>query len=240
MTYLRLFLGAALLSSCGLIDSDVTNFDLTLPDKAFSVDASGWQVNQQAADTFLNMSCSSTPMMQNVCMAAAMQACPENCSGDCGTANKCELELNISAYKSIDLVTEKPELNSINDKPVIKVTIDSVTYAVTSNTLNTETPELGVYVAPITVMDPKDPMAKKIGIIASVPAGTTVAARDMVYTADGKQTLVDTMSTYKNPFNVIVGTGGKPEDPKLVIKAGDPVPMGKLDAVIQIKAHAGL
>ena len=28
----------------------------------------------------------------------------------------------------------------------------------------------------------------------------------MMFTADGKQTLVDIMSTYKNPFNVIVGS----------------------------------
>ena len=233
MTYLRLCV-LALVPACGLIDSDVSNFNLDLPDKAFSVDASGWQVNQQAADTFLNMSCSSSPM---ICSSAATQACPMNCSGSCGPASKCELELNISAYKPIDLVMEKPELNSINDKPVIKVTIDSVAYSVTSNTLNVATPEMGVYVAPITVMDPKDPMAKQVGIIASVPAGATVATRDMTYTADGKQVLIDTMSTYKNPFNVIVGTS---VDNPIVIKAGDSVPMGKLDAVIQIRAHAGL
>jgi hypothetical protein len=237
MTYLRLSL-LALVSSCGLIDSDVTNFNLTLPDKAFSVDASGWQVDQMEADTFLTMSCGTS---QSICSSAAMQACPMNCTGACSpTTSMCELQLNVSAYKSIDLVMEKPELNQINDQPVIKVTIDSVRYAVNANTLNVATPELGVYVAPITVMDPKDPMAKKIGIIAAVPAGATVAARDMVYTSGGKQILVDTMSTYKNPFNVIVGTGGGADDPKLVVKAGDPVPTGKLDAVIQISAHAGL
>lgn len=237
MTYLRLF-ALALVSSCGLIDSDVTNFDLTLPDKAFSVDASGWDVDQMAADTFLNMSCTGS---QSICSSAATQACPMNCSGSCSAStSKCELVLNVSAYKSIDLVMEKPELNQINDQPVIKVQIDSLRYAVNANTLNVATPELGVYVAPVTVMDPKDPMAKKIGIIASVPAGATVASRDMVYTTDGKQILIDTMSTYKNPFNVIVGTGGGADDPKLVVKAGDPVPVGKLDAVIQIKAHAGL
>jgi hypothetical protein len=164
-----------------------------------------------------------------------------NCTGSCGdTSQKCELELNISAYQGIDLVMEKPELNQINDKPVIKVAIDSVRYAVTANSLNVATPTMYVYVAPITVMDPKDPMAKKIGVIESVPAGATVTAKDMTYTTDGKQVLVDTMSSYKNPFNVIVGTGGGMDDPKLVIKAGDQVPMGKLDAVIQIKAHAGL
>jgi hypothetical protein len=233
MTYLRFCL-LALVSSCGLIDSDVTNFDLTLPDKAFSVDASGWQVDQMAADTFLAMSCSGSA---TICSSAATQACPMNCSGRCGSTSKCELELNVSAYKGINLVTEKPELNQINDQPVIKVTIDSVRYAVTANTLNVATPEMGVYVAPITVMDPKDPMAKQIGTIASVPASSTVASRDMTYTTDGKQILVDTMSTYKNPFNVIVGTS---KDNPIVISAGQMVPTGKLDAVIQIKAHAGL
>jgi hypothetical protein len=234
MTAIRLCL-LAVLPACGLIDSDVTNFDLTLPDKQFSVDASGWQVNQMAADTFLAMSCAGSP---SICSSAATQACPMNCSGSCGTTSqKCELELNVSAYKGIDLVMEKPELNQINDKPVIKVTIDSVRYAVTANTLNVATPEMGVFVAPITVMDPKDPMAKQVGIIESVPAGATVASRDMTYTADGKQALIDTMSTYKNPFNVIIGTS---KDNPIVIKAGDKVPMGKLDSVIQIKAHAGL
>jgi hypothetical protein len=96
---------------------------------------------------------------------------------------------------------------------------------------------MGVYVAPITVMDPKDPMAKRIGIIPSVPAMSMVAVRDMEFTPDGRQILIDTMSTYKNPFNVIVGTSK--ENP-IVIKSGQMVPMGKLDAVIQIKAHAGL
>ena len=233
MTYLRLWI-LALVPACGLIDSDVTNFNLDLPDKQFSVDASGWQVNQTAADTFLNMSC--TPGSQNVCMAAAMSACPMNCSGDCPT-NRCVLELHVSAYKGIDLVTEKPELKQIDDRPVISVEIDSVRYTVTANTLNVNTPEMGVYVAPITVMDPKDPMAKQIGIIEAVPAGATVAPKDMTYTADGKQILVDTMSAYKNPFNVIVGTS---TDNAIVIAAGQPVPTGKLDAVIQIKAHAGL
>jgi hypothetical protein len=231
MTYLRLCVGALLMSGCGLISSDVTNFDLTLPDKSFSVDASGWNVSQPAADAFLSMSCSSG----QICQSAASTACPMNCSADC-ISSMCALYLNVSVYKSIDLVMEKPELKSINDEPVIKVTIDSVKYAVTSNTLNVATPVMGVYVAPINVMDPLNPAAHKIGTVQAVPASATVASRDMDYTPDGKQALIDIMSTYKNPFNVIVGTGDNP----IVLEAGDPVPTGKLDAVIQIKAHAGI
>src|SRR5262245_24547988 len=206
MTYLRLALGASIALGCGLIQSDVTNFDLTLKDKSFSVDASGWQVTQMQVDAFVNTSCTMGSGSMNVCSAAASMACPMNCTGVCGTSNKCELLLDVSVYKPVDLVSEQPELKTINDEPVIKVTIDSVTFAVSNNTLNVATPILGVYVAPVNVMDPHNPMAKRIGTIPSVPAGTTVASRDMMYTPDGKQALVEIMSTYKSPFNVIVGT----------------------------------
>jgi hypothetical protein len=227
----RLLAVAYLATGCGLIDSDVTNFNLALEPKKFSVDASGWQVNQQAADTFLMTSCASAP---TVCMSAASSACPMNCTGECNSStNTCDLGLKVSIYQGIDLVMEKPELKEINDRAIIDVTIDSVTYAVTANTLNVETPEMKVYVAPMSIMDPDDPMAKHIGTVAPVPAGATVANRDMVFTADGKAALVDIMSTYKIPFNVIVGT-------KIVIGAGDSVPTGKLDAQVEIKAHAGL
>ena len=232
MTYLRLCLGALLVTGCGLIESNVADIDLTLMDKSFSVDASGWNVNQMQADTFLNMSCSS----DSICTSAASLACPMNCTGRCGPASRCELRLAVSVYKSIDLLAEQPELKTIDDKPIIKVTVDSVTYAVHTNTLTVPTPEMGVYVAPINIMDPLSPMAKKIGTIQAVPAGTTVASRDMTYTADGQQALIEIMSTYKNPFNVIVGTGEMP----IVMTAGSTVPAGKLDAVIRIKAHAGI
>jgi hypothetical protein len=231
MTSLRICLGAVLLSGCGLISSDVTNFDLTLPEKSFSVDASGYQINQQAADQFLGTSCAGAP---SVCSSAATSACPMDCSGECSTTtNKCVLHLDVGVYQMIDLVAEKPELKSINDEPVIKVTIDSVTYRVPMNTLNVATPQMTVYVAPMSVMDPTDPMAKQVGTIAPIDAGVTVGMADMAYTADGKQNLMDVMSTYKTPFNVIVGA-------VLEVKQGDPVPTGRLDAVVQIKAHAGL
>ena len=67
-------------------------------------------------------------------------------------SNTCELALDVGVYKTVDLVTEKPELKTINDQPVIKVTIDSVTYEVTANTLNVATPALTVYVAPMSVI----------------------------------------------------------------------------------------
>ena len=219
-------------SGCGLISSDVTNFDLTLPDKTFTIDATGWQVNQQQAMVLLSTNCSSQP---TVCASAAMQACQMGCSGSCNTSTQtCDLSLDVSLYRPIDLISEKPELKSINDEPVIKVTIDSVTYEVTANTLNVATPEMKIYVAPMSVMNPKDPLAKEIGTISAVPAGmTTTAPQNIAFNANGKADLVNIMSTFKTPFNVLVGS-------TLVVRNGTPVPQGKLDAVVHIKAHAGL
>ena len=231
MNSLRLALGALALSGCGLISSDVTNFDLTLKPKQFTVDTSSWQVSQQAADTFLNTPCQMTT--QNVCTTAAMSACAMGCTGVCGSSSKCELELNVAVHQLVDLGMEQPELNTINNEPVIKVTIDSLQYEVTSNTLNVDTPPFELYVAPMTIMDPKDPAALPVGTVDPIPAGMTVALKDMTYTTDGKKNLVTTMGSYKNPFNVIVGA-------TLTLKAGDMVPTGKLDATVHIKAHASL
>src|SRR5688572_18110949 len=123
MTYLGTCLGLLLAAStgCGLISSDVADFDLTLPDKSFSIDTAGWQVDQMQAQVLLNTNCSAAP---SVCNTAAQNVCDMNCSGTCNTSQRCELQLDVSLYKSINLVEEKPELKSINDWPVIKVTID--------------------------------------------------------------------------------------------------------------------
>lgn len=223
---------AGAVSGCGLISSDITNFDLTLPDKDFAIDSASWMVDGTLVQSYLATSCASTP---TVCNSAAMQACAKDCTGLCdSTSHTCDLSLAVGLYQMIDLVSEKPELKQINDQPVIKVVIDHVTYAVTANTLDIPTPPMTIYVAPTSVMDPKDPSAKAIGTIAAVPAmTTTVSPQEMVYTATGKADLVAIMSTFKTPFNLIVGA-------TLTLKAGDPVPAGKLEAIVHIEAHAGI
>ncbi|MBA3819230.1 MAG: hypothetical protein H0X17_10090 [Deltaproteobacteria bacterium] len=217
-------------TGCGLISSDVTNFNLDLPEKKFSIDSAGWDIDAQRADAYFNTSCSSSTQ----CNTAAELACEMDCSGMCNANSRCELNMEVGLHQGVNLVMEKPELQSINDEPVIKVTIDAVTYAITQNTLNVETPELAVYVAPMSIMDPKDSMAKKIGTIAPIAAGaTTPTEQQLMFTPDGKAALVAVMNNYKTPFNVIVGS-------TLTVQPGQPVPAGKLDAVVNIRAHAGL
>ena len=226
--------GAALiaLSSCGLISSDVTNFDLTLPDKNFSVDAASWEIMDADARQLLMTSCAGN---ETICGSAAQAACPMNCDGECNASTQtCDLFLGISLYQNVDLLAEKPELQQINDEPVIKVTLDSVTWEVTANTLDTATPPMTVYVAPMSIMDPNAPEAKAIGTISGVdPGQVTDGPQQIAFTATGKADLIAAMSTFKTPFNVIVGS-------TITVGQGQSVPQGRLDAVVHIRAHAGL
>src|SRR4051812_4918070 len=129
----------AMLAGCGLISEDVTNFDLTLPEKKFTIDASAWEVPQAAADRLTAMSCTSDATT-NTCNSAVKNVCPMGCSGICNASQTCDVSLDISLSQSVNLVMEKPELKSLSDQSVIKVTIDSVTYEIRSNTLNVDTP----------------------------------------------------------------------------------------------------
>lgn len=236
MTYLRLLVAACVLSAtgCGLISSDVTNFDLTLPDKKFSVDTSSWQVNMAAANVYLMQTCDPTKPPPNVCSSAVAQACQTGCSGSCDTSSrKCDLSLDVAAHQAVNLVMEKPELSTINNQPLIHVTIDSLQYEVTNNTLSIATPAITIYVAPMSIMDPNDPMAQKVGTVDPIPAMTTVALKDLTFDPSGKQNLVTIMGSYKTPFNVLAGT-------TLTVMDGQMLPTGKLDAIVHIKAHATL
>jgi hypothetical protein len=109
-----------------------------------------------------------------------------------------------------------------------------VTWEVTMNTLTADTPPMTVFVAPMSVMDPNSPDAKAVGTISAITAGeVTDEPRAIAFTPTGKADLISAMSTFKTPFNIIVGS-------ELTIRAGDTFPSGRLDAVVNIKAHAGL
>jgi hypothetical protein len=228
-----LCLTSPVVTGCGLISSDVTNFDLTLPPKMFTIDASGWQVDTAQANAYLEMDCSTRPA---VCTTAVQLACTMNCSGSCNAAQTCDLSLDISRSQPVDLLSEKPELKAIDDEPLIKVTVDSVSYEVTSNTLSVDTPELTVYVAPISAIavDRFDAQVKAIGTIAPIPAGSVTAqAEQLKFTPTGKAELVKIMSSFKTPFNVLVGSS-------IVVTRGQAMPTGKLAATVHIAGHAGL
>lgn len=230
---MRTLLGVLLLASvagCGLVDPDIGDFDLFIKDKQFTVDTEQWELQDVGA--FTSTDCSQST---GICAAAAEQACTSGqCFGRCnGETDTCELQIIVALWNAVDVKTENSELSTIDDQPVIDVTIDSIDYEVTENTLTIDTPEFTVYVAPSTIMSPGDPEAIAIGTIPGVTSRTMVALTSVQLTDDGKATLKSFMDEFMTPFNIIVGA-------ELVVGMGDPVPSGAMTANVQVRAHAGL
>ncbi len=221
---------AAPLLGCGLVDPNITNFDLALPNKTFTIDSANWGLMN--ADQLTSQTCTVSP---DPCAAAAEQACAMGtCIAQCNaTSLTCDLTLFVSLFTPVDLLVEKPELSTIQDEPVIDVTIDAITYTVMENTLNVATPEMKVYAAPMTVIRAGDPLAREIGTVPAIPAGMTMGETAVVLSPSGKATLAEFMGDFKTPFNIVVGSN-------LLVQQGDPVPAGRLVVNVGVKAHAGV
>jgi hypothetical protein len=228
----RLGLGVLLLAcGCGLVNSNAADVALDLPPKPFSIDTSGWQVTQMAANAYLATSCD-PGASTDVCAVAATSACPMNCSGSCdSSAHTCDLALEIAAHQMVNLLTDAPSLEAIADHSGVTITVDSVQYQVTDNSLNIATPPITVYVAPMSSTAPTDPGVTAIATIEPVAAQAVVASANLAFVAGGEAALSAAMNDFKDPFNVIVGAA-------ITLKPGDPLPTGKLDATVQINAHA--
>ena len=216
-------------SGCGIIDSDITQFDLSLPDRTFTIDTDQWNVDSSTT-TFPDIPCSTD---MDVCADAVTAYCGvDRCTGAC-VNDLCEMTVQVSLWRGVDLYNEKPELQTIDNQPLVNVTIDNVHYEVTENTLNFDTPELVLYAAPQAVMSPSDPEARRIGEIPSIPAGSQVSSQNLLVTPDGEVDLKAFMRDYRTPFNIIIGS-------EVTVQAGDPMPIGRIEAEIGVEAYAGI
>lgn len=222
---------ALALAGCGLlVDSNITDFNLDLPKKTFTIDAANWGL--QGADALTSQTCTVAP---DPCAAAAAATCTDGtCIAQCNPSSlTCDLTLFVGLHTPINLLSEKPELASIDGQPLVDVTIDAITYEVTENTMNVGTPEMKVYAAPITVTRPGDPLSREIGTVPAIAAGMTMGETAVVLSPTGKATLAEFMGAYETPFNIIVGSN-------LLVQQGDPVPTGRLVVTVAVKAHAGV
>lgn len=218
------------MSGCGLIDPDITQFNLSLPDQEFTIDTAQWGLSGDA--TFPAIPCDPA---NDMCDDLTDLVCssPE-CRGYCAPEQMtCRVEVSVALSESINLVEEKPELQTIDNQPFLQVTIDEVLYEVEENSLNFDSPEVRVYVAPQNVMSPDSPDARLVGIIETVPAMRSQAPTPMQLTSDGEGNLRDMMGDYRSVFNVIVGT-------TVDIGEGMEMPSGRAVARVAVDAHAGL
>jgi hypothetical protein len=73
--------------------------------------------------------------------------------------------------------------------------------------------------------------AQAVGIIPSLTPGSTIEDESVELTASGRMVLANRMRDYQTPFNLVVGA-------TVLLRAGDPVPSGRLVANLRVSAHA--
>jgi hypothetical protein len=227
----RLALAAVLLSAGCLIDSNIADFDLSLPEKELTVDTADWMLTDET--TVPSVDCSE---MAGVCSAGVAEICSASdlCFGSCDSDTEtCNAEVLIELFQRFELATEKPELSEIDGKPLVDVSIRRIGYTVSENTMNVDSPELAVYIGPQEAMSSGHPQAEQIGTIPVVAAGSTVESGEVELLDSAEQTMERFLRDYRTPFNVIVGS-------LVELEAGDMVPQGRLVAIVQVDATAGI
>jgi hypothetical protein len=215
-------LAAFSLAGCGLISSDVFRVTFDLPVESYTLDTAQWGSLPPAAQnsTFPSIACTTD---NDCCTLGALAGI------DCATtpltcqANLCEADVPVSQSTPIDLSTDvKPSLAQYTS--LAHITISSISYTVSNNSLNVDLPTLSIYLAPSGVTDPTDPRAVLFGTVPSIPAGSDPSAQVQLVSNSGAIFEMFT-SNLATPFDIIVATTVK-------IVAGTPVPSGHITIAV--------
>ncbi|MCG8416552.1 MAG: hypothetical protein MJE77_01260 [Proteobacteria bacterium] len=222
---------AGLISACGLIDPDITEFRFVTEDKEFTIDTGNWGLSGEGK--FPRIPCDPA---NDQCIAASMAYCTsgENaeCTASCTPANSCQVTVLASLDSEIKL-SEENEFQSINNQPLARVSVESVEYQIVENTLEVPSPVLDIFVGPLGTTAPSQLDARPIGSVDSVEARTKKSWTAIEFTAQGRDALRTLMEgeEYKSPFNVIIST-------RLDIVEKDPIPSGHVRVGVRITASA--
>ncbi len=215
------------LAGC-VIDSKVDEVNLDLLERRVIVDTADWELTDEG--TMPSVECAARP---DLCVEHVEMWCgaDEICDATCAQET-CEVNVLVALWNTIDLTVEQAAaLAQLEGRPLQTVTIDEVAFTVSENTLNVDSPALTVSVAPTGVMSVGGGGAEAVGIIPSLPPGETITLESIELTPRGQMVLANRMREYQTPFNLVVGS-------TILLRAGDPVPSGRLVADLKVSAHA--
>ncbi|HKA86186.1 MAG TPA: hypothetical protein VKE22_00920 [Haliangiales bacterium] len=209
---------------CGLISSDVTNISLALPPQDFRIDSSDWRMPPGA-----------TPIIPCAgdCSALSAAVCTQqNCSVACGSDSVCYAKVTISLKNDFDLARDAPSYHQVSTLPAVSVTVQSVTFDISENTLNLATPSLSVYFGPTSITGPNDPGAELVGTIPAVPAGQT-GHFPVAFSSNGPDIVKKYMDDFHTPFRAIIfGV--------VIVHGGQASPTGRMVGQVNAIAKASL
>jgi hypothetical protein len=206
-------------ASCDLL-SEATSFTICTDPETITIDTSqlGLTVNGAVIPV---VDCS----QQDLCSQAAQQVtcggAGYQCEVVCGPSKTCEVDATAWHYEDVDL-SQKIQ-NQLQSQAIEKVTLERVSYAVTQNTLNFDTPQLSLYLGSQAMTQP-DNNSTLFGTMPPVPAGTK-ADGVLQPTPQGQSALNGFVRNYKTPFRIL-------GEANLVFPSGAALPSGSLTATI--------
>ena len=138
----------------------------------------------------------------------------------CNSSGVCEADVPESASSSVDLAMQVPVLQSFAGHGLSSITISSISYTVSNNSLNIDLPPLTIYLAPDGATKPSDSGAEEFGTIPAIPAGTNPSGMVMLV-PNAAAVFAKFTGNISMPFTIIAaGT--------VVVPGGSPVPSGAI------------
>jgi len=189
-----------------LISSDVTETRFALPMRSFSFDSSSFgapsgisnEVPCGAGQAIVDCCAPPVPVPGLDCSVTQL-GCEQNENG----MSVCTAHVPVSQGQMLNLGQEVPKLAPYTGYVDIK--IKRISYAVTTNTLNVNLPDVSLYLAPQGVTSASDPSAEKFGTMPAIAAGDTPAG-DVVLEPNATQVLNKFTQDIRTPFSFIAGT----------------------------------
>jgi hypothetical protein len=205
-----------LLGGCGLISSDISKITFDLPTETYTFDTAQW--SNLPKGTIPAVPCSSAT---DCCTAATLTGSGLDCTTlTCNSSSVCEVDVPESAATPVNLAMSVPALQTFAGHGLSSITIKSINYAVSNNSLNIDLPPMTIYLAPDMVTDPHDSRAMEFGTIPAIPAGTDPSG------------MVNLVPNAAQVFATFTGDVGKPfyiiAAGTVAIPSGSPAPSGAI------------
>jgi hypothetical protein len=208
---------------CGLISKDIASVTYPLPKKSYTFDSSSFGATGPAGPFTLACGSALPPSIQDCC-SIPMACTPPDRTTAC-ESNVCTVHQLVKVVQVIDFRKDVPQQFS-SASSLADVSLKSLNYEVTTNTLNIPVPVLQIYLAPMGVTSPSDPQAKIFGSVPPFAAGE-LRSGDVMKEPD-EATADATFATFASnltaPFNILVAT--------TVVSNGTPVPSGALTVAV--------
>jgi hypothetical protein len=217
------------LAGCGLLDAldKFNSISFQLPSRTYSVSTTDPRWRSPPATGIPELPCGMGAPVADCCTA------PIDCTKSplvC-QESKCALKFDYEEHQTVDLGKEVPELAAQKGNIVSQVLLKQIDLQM-ENGLNVTTPPVSLFLAPANVTSASHASARRIATIPTQPAGFKGPVQ-IPLDAAAQQTFSNFARDFQTPFNFITSTS-------VLVKSGEPTPMGKITVTVSGVVEAKL